>query len=310
LQAGDFKLFDNKQPQSLLSVQAANGTVASAAPPVEAIVVIDDVNPAFLTVANERQWIVRFLSENDSHLALPTSLVILTDKGIRMTTHPTHDGIALAQFLNANPTGFRGVRRSEGEEGAIEREQTSLNALDYLAVQATKRPGRKLLIWISPGWRIFSNASWNGGPRDEKIVFNYVVALSTALREARMTIYSIDPAGEGRGEFFYMNYLKGADEPKHVDYGDLFLQVLATQSGGQVLFGNNDLASLIDRCIRDAASYYVITYKPPTAGHANEYHALEVQVDRPGVKVRTRTGYYAQPTAATDQPFPGFTAQK
>jgi VWFA-related protein len=274
------------------------------------MVVIDDVNPTFVAVANERQWIMRFLSENDSHLALPTSIVILTDKGIRMTTHPTHDGVALAQFLNANPTGLRGVRRSEGEEGAVERERTSLNALDYLAVQATKRPGRKLLIWISPGWRVFSNASWNGGPRDEKIVFNYVVALSTAMRQARMTLYSIDPAGEGHGEFFYMNYVKGVDDPKHVDYGDLFLQVLATQSGGQVLFGNNDLASLIDRCVRDATSYYVVTYKPPAAGHENEYHALEVQVNRPGLKVRARSGYYAQPTAATDEQFPSFTAQK
>jgi VWFA-related protein len=86
--------------------------------------------------------------------------------------------------------------------------------------------------------------------------------------------------------------------------------VLATQSGGQVLFGNNDLASLIDRCVRDATSYYVVSYKPPVAGHANEYHALDVQVDRPGLKVHTRTGYYAQPTAATDQQFPSFTAQK
>jgi hypothetical protein len=27
----------------------------------------------------------------------------------------------------------------------------------------------------------------------------------------------------------------------------------------------------------------------------NEYHSLEVKVARPGMTVRTRTGYYAQP---------------
>ncbi len=312
LQASDFKLLDNQQPQSILSVLPANGAATPAAgPPVEVMVLIDAVNPTFLTVANERQWITRFLSENGGRLTLPTSLVIVTDNGIRMTTHPTHDGRALSQFLDANPTGFRAVRRSEGRDGAVEREQTSLNALDYLAVQASKRPGRKLLIWISPGWHIFSAPSWDGGPRAEKILFNYVVSLSTALRAARMTLYSIDPAGEGRGEFFYLKYLKGVDGPKHADYGDLILQVLATQSGGQVLFGSNDLASLIDRCVADAASYYVVTAKPPPAGHADEYHALDVQViNRPDLKVRTRAGYYAQPSTPTDQQFPTITAQK
>jgi hypothetical protein len=29
--------------------------------------------------------------------------------------------------------------------------------------------------------------------------------------------------------------------------------------------------------------------------HADEYHELEVKVDKPGMKARTNTGYYAEP---------------
>jgi VWFA-related protein len=309
LQPGDFKLLDNKQPQSLVSVRFVNGMTAEADPPVEAIVLVDAINATFLPVANERQWLANLFKENGGELALPTSLILLTDRGMRIQNHPSRDGKVLMQFLDSNTTGLRSIVRSEGREGALEREQASLDALSYLVLQAARKPGRKLLFWVSPGWQLFSNPSWDGGPKDEKILFNYIVSLSTALRAARMTVYSIDPAGAGRGQFYYQNYLKGVDAPKHADYGDLFLEVLATQSGGQVLFGSNDLAILIDQCIADAKAYYVLTFNPPPASHPNEYHSLEVQVDKPGLRARTRTGYYAQATAAGTQTFPKLSLQ-
>jgi len=92
-----------------------------------------------------------------------------------------------------------------------------------------------------------------------------------------------------------MQYVKGVSDPNHVDLGDLSLPVLATQTGGQVLMGSSDLTSLIDRCIADAKTYYVLTYNPPPAAHPDEYHGIEVKVDRPGLTARTRTGYYSQP---------------
>lgn len=304
LEPGDFKLKDNKQAQAIGSVKPANGMSAKADPPVEAIVLVDALNAGFLSVANERQWLANFFKSNGGELSLPTSLVVLTDKGAQVQHAPSRDGKVLMRFLDANTTGLRGIRRSEGAEGAKEREELSLSALVYLARQASTRPGRKLLICISPGWRLFSNAAWNGGKRDESILFNYIVSLSTELRAARMTVYSIDPAGAGGGRFFYQNYLKGVDGPSHADYGNLFLEVIATQTGGNVLFSNNDLASLIVRCEQDAKAYYVLTYAAPTPAHADEYHAIEVEVARPELKARTRTGYYAQSVAIGQRAFP------
>jgi len=294
LEPGDFKLLDNKLPRDLASVQAVNGMRANADPPVEAIVVIDAINSTFLSVSNARQWVANFLKENGGELALPTSLVVLTDHSMARQKNPSRDGKVLLEFLDSNATGLREIKRAQGWEGALEREQASLSMLDSLAAEEQKRPGRKLLIWVSPGWHLISNYSWNGSPKDQEILFESIVSASTELRAARMTVYSINPAGVGRGQWAYQSYMKGVDSPRHADFGSLMLQVLAAQTGGQVLEGNNDLASLIDRCIADAKAYYVLTFHPGPAAHANEYRSLAVEVDKPGLKARTRTGYYAQ----------------
>jgi len=301
LEPGDFKLLDNKLPRDLASVQAVNGMRANADPPVEAIVVIDAINSTFLSVSNARQWVANFLKENGGELALPTSLVVLTDHSMARQKNPSRDGKVLLEFLDSNATGLREIKRAQGWEGALEREQASLSMLDSLAAQERKRPGRKLLIWVSPGWHLISNYSWNGSQKDQEILFDSIVSASTELRASRMTVYSINPAGVGRGQWAYQSYLKGVDSPRHADFGSLMLQVLAAQTGGQVLEGNNDLAGLIDRCIADAKAYYVLTFHPGPAAHANEYHSLAVEVDKPGLKVRTRTGYYAQATMTRAQ---------
>ncbi len=44
----------------------------------------------------------------------------------------------------------------------------------------------------------------------------------------------------------------------------------------------------------DTRAYYELSFRP-LPGEPNEYHALEVKVDKPGLEARTRTGYYSGP---------------
>jgi VWFA-related protein len=186
-------------------------------------------------------------------------------------------------------------RNPRGYYNAAECWQLSLTALDRIAVSVGRRPGRKLIVWIGPGWSAFARLAWLTTNNQQQGLFDYIAVVATALREARITLYSIDPAGVGHGQFYYENYLKGVATVKQVDYRDLLLQVLAQQTGGLVFFGTNDIASLIDRCTADANAYYILSFNPPPASHPNEYHSIEVQIDKPGMRARTRTGYYAQP---------------
>jgi VWFA-related protein len=295
LEAKDFTLLDNKRPQAIFSVQQASGIVARPDPPVELILLIDAVNTGTLVIKDEMEWLHKYLqSKSGGQLPLPTSFAILTDTGIVAQDNPSRDAKALENYLDNNRVGFRALRNSSGLYGGEEREMTSLKALQYLCEKASGRPGRKLLIWISPGWRGISDPVWLGSQKEQQKTFDGIVIHSNSLREARLTLDTIDPT-TNITDSFYKTFLKGATEPKKADYGYLLLQVLATQSGGQVLAGNIELPALIDRCVADAGAYYVVTYNRPPADHDDEFHEIDVQVDKPGLKARTRMGYYAQP---------------
>ena len=88
---------------------------------------------------------------------------------------------------------------------------------------------------------------------------------------------------------------KGVKKPNGVHIGNLGLQVLAEQSGGRALEYNNDVAAEIATSIADTNAFYVLSFNGLPGDGPNEYHALEIKIDKPGLKARTRAGYYAQP---------------
>jgi VWFA-related protein len=131
--------------------------------------------------------------------------------------------------------------------------------------------------------------------KGQKILFKDIVWMSTMLRQAHITLYSVDTPEELGESFYYEQFLKGVTSYKAVRPGIFTLQVLAVQTGGQVLNRSNDLGDSISRCLRDAQVYYTLTFDAARANAADQYHNLQVKVGKPGLIVRTRTGYYAQP---------------
>ena len=49
----------------------------------------------------------------------------------------------------------------------------------------------------------------------------------------------------------------------------------------------------LNTAVRDASASYELTFAAAEGDRVNEYHALDVRVDKPNVKVRTTAGYYA-----------------
>jgi VWFA-related protein len=298
LEQQDFRLLDNKQPSKILSFAAITGGPAAADPPVEVILLVDEVNASFRAVSSARQEIEKFLKQNGGELERPTSLVFLSDSGIQSTSS-SRDGNALAAQLNQNKNGLRIIGRIQGFYGAGDRVQLSLHALEQFADYESTTPGRKLVIWISPGWPLLSGPRIDLSSKEDQSLFKTIVALSDALRQARITIYSIDPLGladsGGLRALRYENYVKGVKKASQVNIGNLGLQVLAVQSGGRVFDYNNDVAGEIATSIADAHTFYVLSFEGLPGDGPNEYHALSVKIDKPGLTARTRTAYYAQP---------------
>jgi VWFA-related protein len=296
LQQQDFTVFDNKNPQPITSFKAVNGRQA----PIEVIVVIDAVNAGTETVSFARAQVEKFLGVEGGHLAYPIALAVVTDKGVHMLGAFSSDGKALSTELNKDDIGLRDLGRSAGYYGAAERMQLSLDALNQLVASESPRPGRKVMIWVSPGWPMLSGPNTELGSKEQRQIFANVVALSTELRRARVTLYSVNPLGAaesvGRTDY-YLEFLKGVSKPSQVSLGNLGLPVLAIQSGGLALNSSNDVARLLQECLSGAAPYYEISFDGAVAERPDEYHHLELKVAKAGLTARALQGYYAQPAA-------------
>jgi len=300
----DFTVFDNGRPQTVLSFQAsasggatANGQ--SAESPVQILLLVDEVNTNFGKVAYERDELKRFLLQNEGVLAHPMSMAFFSDTGTEIQQMNSRDGNALLAAFDQHETALRSIRRGQGFYGALDRFQLSLSTLNSLLAKEAQSPGRKMVVWISPGWPILSGPNIQLTSKNEANLFASVVSLSTAMRETRLTLYAVNPLGAedagGIQTFYYKEFLKPITAARNVQFGNLALQVLATQSGGLVLNASNDIKGLIDRSVADADAFYTLTLEAAVAERPNEYHSIEVKVARPGLSIRTRSGYYVQP---------------
>ena len=297
LQMQDFTVLDNKQPQPFTAFSASDGTKTPDVSQLRAIVLIDAVNTHFQAVGYERDQVEKLLGNDGGELALPTSLVRLTDESLGQTV-VTRDGKTLVALLKSEPFGLRSHTRSQGYYGGAETRQDSISALGRLSTYEATQPGRKLLIWLGPGWPLLTGPGVQYSARSQDWIFSRLVRLSTVLCQARITLYNVDtPAGFGAlaGQYYYQDFLKGVTSAKKVQNGNLALQVFAVQSGGQVIHASNEIDKSIASCLEDAKTYYTLSFDTPRSARADEYHSLQVKIGKPGLAARTRTGYYAQP---------------
>jgi VWFA-related protein len=295
LRQQDFTILDNKIPRPITSFRALGANDV----PVEIVVVIDAVNAAYQNVDYERLEISKFLRADGGHLAHPTTLAILTDTGIKQVQDSfSTDGNALSSALSQETVSLRSIGRSAAYWGAVDRFQISLSALQQLVQQEAPRPGRKIIVWVSPGWPLLSGPEVQLDSKQEQGIFENIVSFSTLMRQARVTLYSVDPLGSrdfGTRTFYYQTFVKGVSDPNQVNLGDLALQVLAVQSGGLALSVNNDVAKLLQKCVADTGAYYEISFSPAVETKRDEYHQLEIKMANSTLMARTRQGYYAQP---------------
>jgi VWFA-related protein len=298
LEQWEFKILDNGQARKVVSFRRFDSAQARPDPPVEVVLVIDMLNLPFQQVAYVRTQVDAFLRQNSGHLKQPTSVALLTDAGLRVQPRPSLDGDAIATVVNGIKEHVSSITPAMGGEGWVERFQRSAKAMDNIAQNLLKKPGRKLVIWVGPGWPMLNRPSDGYTDKQQRRNFDSIVEMSTALREARITMYSVSPVinlQAGQNPLLYQRFLTPVKTAHEAEAGNLGLKVLVTETGGKIMGPNNDVVAQINRCIEDANAFYRISFDPPAAEHANEYHDLKVVVDNPGAVVRTNTGYYNEP---------------
>jgi VWFA-related protein len=287
LQQQEFTVLDNNVPRTITSFEAVDGRHAS----LEIVLLIDAVNLGFPQVAVAREGINGFLKADEGRLGYPTAIAILTDKGLQFQEDFSQDGNAIKTSLNHHTIPLRRIYNT------TERSQMTLRGLGQLVTREGPRPGRKIIIWVAPGGVPLFGA-WQVLDTSEERVFKNIVDLSTQLREARITLYSVGVWRTSWEAYLKEHYLQGVSRPNQAGWENLALGVIAIQSGGLVLSWDNDIASGLQKCVADAGAYYEISFDPANTDRPNEYHHLEIRIAKPGLSARTREGYYSQPWPA------------
>lgn len=129
-------------------------------------------------------------------------------------------------------------------------------------------------------------------------------AINAAVR-ANLSIYSVDtrglqaisPLGDAttgslRGTAAYT----GSALQNNLDSNFNTQEVMATLSsdtGGKAFFDSNDFSPAFNRIQQDTSAYYVLGFRSTDPHRDGRYRRLTIKIDRPGIKLEYRPGYYA-----------------
>ena len=78
-----------------------------------------------------------------------------------------------------------------------------------------------------------------------------------------------------------------------------FMEIMADHTGARAIVNTDDLGHEIDRMMAEASSYYLVGYQTSNGQPDGKFRRLDVKVSRPGVSVRTRSGFYAPDESGT-----------
>lgn len=290
----DFTVFDNKaqRPITLFKVETPKDT------PVQVILYLDAVNTPYELLAQIRNGVDKYFKTNEGTLTHPTTFAFLTDNGVQFNNRFSSNGIKLSDDLEHDPVGLRQIIRST-DWGDIDRFEIGIKAIHQLMGLASKLPGRKIVIFISPGFPLLSGPAAQTSTKQRHQIFGDTIYLTNQLRQNDITFYTINPIGVSQPMYdanYYETFLKGLARVDDAQFAYLSPQVLSPQSGGLTLVSSNDIPGMIQRCLLDAQSWYRIAFDPLPSDKPNDYHHIEVHVGLPRAVARAREGYYANAT--------------
>lgn len=170
-----------------------------------------------------------------------------------------------------------------------------LHALRAVAEQVANVPQKKSLIYFSSGMQ-------RTGIENQ----SELRAAINAAVIANLSIYTLDirglqalvPGGEAqnasmRGTSPYsgqaqLNALNSNFQTQET------LVTLAADTGGKAFLDSNDFGKVFKSVQDDTSMYYLLGYHSTNTARDGKYRRITVRVNRPGVKIDFRRGYYAQ----------------
>ncbi len=183
------------------------------------------------------------------------------------------------------------------------RVQLTYYALDAVAAELSRVPGRKNIVWITDGVPI-ELGPMRSDTGDFVDFTPLLRQMSEALDRCGVAIYpvrqvmlgspnnvNLDDAPATAGALMAGGRASATSTPSGMGSIDTLNQ-FAGMTGGRPDAGK-DIGAAVRQAINDARTSYQIGYYPPEKNWDGKYHKIRVTCSRKGVHIQTRTGYYA-----------------
>ncbi len=302
LQRGDFHVTDDGQPEKITNFEAAgahtpdpDAVINSTADldrlapraPVN-IILLDEFNTRFEDMAFARYSLKKYLDKQPGKLSMPTMLIAVSLQKFTVLQDYTQDKSLILQSLDHHFVAYPWQVMQGG--WLSERYSQAFATLLRVAAATEGHQGHKNMIWIGRGFPNLNlaNVPVDGRNRIENIVQETV----NKLRDARVTLYTIDPAGVQVDPYNY-----GEDAGLFDPFGGEYtFNRMARATGGRTFYGRNDVDAEIGTSLRDGAAFYTLVYRPESGAvlDRNKFRKINVTFDNPDYKAVTRQGYYPQ----------------
>jgi VWFA-related protein len=248
---------------------------------------------------------VEAFEELNSRLELQDDITSPEDRNNKINTGK--DAGSMGRSANGDLNSFRQDTFAIG----------TLGMLSYIVRGLKDLPGRKAVLFISDGFALIDRKSGDikrtleAIDRVADLASRSSVVVSTLdARGLAVTSFTAaegilapDISGRSKGRPSYNKSAEVATSRVGL-YNDTKagLSYLAGQTGGLAIQNTNDLAGGIRRVMDDQKGYYLIGYRPDEStfdrAGRRRFHRLSVKVKRPGLSVRSRTGFYGVPEEA------------
>ena len=167
----------------------------------------------------------------------------------------------------------------------------SIGALQHTIRGMRELPGRKATLYFSESSFLFipdrtGNRRTSTIGRLDNVRTEMFRKIIDEANRAGVVIYGVDPRGVGGGldPIETTSFSFGAAQDG--------LQFLADQTGGLYLGNSNDIAGLVGRAMDDMQGYYLLGYSPDSETFDRKFHRIEVKLTKPGLKIRSRRGFF------------------
>ena len=271
------------------------------------ILVLDQLNTHFADSSFARRSMQDFLAKQPALLRDPTTLLSVYDGHFKLLQGFTRDRDALLRALAAAPTEYAWKLEINGKTatGPLERLDLSLRALEEMAENYARIPGRKNLIWVGGGFPSQDPDALEA--RDLQEIKDTIHHVTNVLLDSRVVLYAVDPTSRAPG----MTEITDATQMAFVtavgDAGAASADPFSTTedfdrlgpvTGGRVIRGMNGIAQQIASAVDLGADFYTISYTPTsTSDTAAKFRRIQVVCLRPGLTISARNGYYTGATA-------------